>query len=73
MSQAERAVRVSLSGVVEVLYGLEISTGPQTYRLLLTYPPAREGRVEEIPLESIESIEDVEPGPRGTIPEVVDE
>jgi hypothetical protein len=59
--------------VVEVLYGLEISTGPQTYRLLLFHPPTREGRVEEIPLEPIESIVDVEPGPRGRIPEIVDE
>jgi hypothetical protein len=59
--------------VVEVLYGLEISTGPQTYRLLLTHPPASESRVEEIPLESFESIVDVEPGPRGRIPEIVDE
>ena len=41
--------------------------------MLLTHPLTREGQVEEIPFEPIESIVDVEPWPRGRIPKIVDE
>lgn len=73
MTEEERAVRIRKNGVVEVFYGLEISTGPETYRLLITYPPAMEGRIEEFSLDSIESVHPVEPGPRSEPPEIVDE
>lgn len=55
------------------LIGIQIASGPETYRLMLTRPLDKEGRIVEIPCEDIASIREVEPGPRGVPPEIVDE
>lgn len=71
--ERQRAVRVDAEGEKEVLFGIEISDGPETYRLLITHPIAKEGLIEEIPKDSIESIATAKPGPRRQQPEIVDE
>lgn len=71
--ERQRAVRVDAEGEKEVLFGIEICDGPETYRLLITHPIAKEGLIEEIPKDSIESIVTAKPGPRRQQPEIVDE
>lgn len=73
MSEKQRAVRVEDEGHVETLFGFEISAGPETYRLLVTHPIAKEGRIAEIPREKIKSIEPAEPGPRRQHPQIIEE
>lgn len=57
----------------EIRIGIPISNGPETFRLLLTRPIAMEGQIEDIPIESIEAVHEIEPGPRGDPPEIVEE
>jgi hypothetical protein len=71
--EEQRAVRVDEDGETEVLFGFEISDGPETYRLLITHPIAKEGLIEEIPRDSIESIDKARPGPRREHPEILEE
>lgn len=71
MGEEQQAVRVNQDGEVATKFGFEISAGPRTYRLLITFPLAKEGSIEEIPLEAIESISKANPGPRGEPPEIV--
>lgn len=73
MGEKERAVEVSGEDGTTLKIGIEIAAGPQTYRLMLTRPLEKEGRIEEIPREAIESVHDVEPGPRGQPPEIVED
>lgn len=72
MAEEQRAVRVNEDGEVELRFGFEISDGPETYRLLITHPIAKEGAIEEIPRKSIESISRAKPGPRGELPEIIE-
>jgi hypothetical protein len=72
MGEEQRAVRVNENGEVATKFGFEISAGPRTYRLLITFPLAKEGLIEEIPLEAIESIDKAKAGPRGEQPEIVE-
>lgn len=72
MGEEHQAVRVNQDGKVETKFGFEISAGPRTYRLLITYPLAKEGLIEEFPLDAIESIDRAKPGPRGEPPEIVE-
>lgn len=71
--EEQRAVRVDVDGEVEVMFGIEICDGPETYRLLITHPIAKEGLIAEIPRHSIESIEKAQPGPRRQPPEILPE
>lgn len=71
--EEQRVIRVDAEGENEVIFGIEISDGPKTYRLLITHPIAKEGLIEEIPRDSIESIATAKPGPRRQQPEIVDE
>lgn len=73
MGEEHRAVRVNENGVIETKFGFEISAGPRTYRLLITYPLAKEGLIEEIPCEAIESISRAKPGVRGEPPAIVED
>ncbi|MFP3883741.1 MAG: hypothetical protein ACLFWH_15685 [Actinomycetota bacterium] len=73
MKEEQRAVRIDVEGETEVLFGFEVSSGPKTYRLLITHPIAKEGLIEEIPLKSIESIDKAKPGPRREEPQVLEE
>lgn len=73
MSENERAVEVTDGDGTKVKIGIEVAAGPETYRLMLTRPLDKEGRIEEIPCEDIESIHEVEPGPRGQPPEIVED
>jgi len=72
MAEKERAVEVSGEDGTKLKIGIEIAAGPETYRLMLTRPLDMEGLIEEIPCEQIESVHDVEPGPRGKPPEIVE-
>lgn len=72
MGEEHQAVRVNEDGEVETKFGFEISAGPRTYRLLITYPLAKEGLIEEIPRDAIESIDKAKPGPRRERPEIVE-
>lgn len=73
MREKQRAVRIEEDGHIETIFGFEISAGPETYRLLVTHPIAKEGRIEEIPREKIKSIEHAEPGPRRQAPRILEE
>ncbi|HUG07973.1 MAG TPA: hypothetical protein VMP13_03595 [Acidimicrobiia bacterium] len=73
MGEEQRVVRVDDQGQTETLFGFEISNGPETYRLLITHPIAKEGLVEEIPRDSITSIDKAKPGPRSQLPEILEE
>lgn len=64
-------VKVTLDSDGSSHFGIPISEGPGVYRLLLTWPYKLDGRVKEIPLEDIRSVEEVEAGPRGEEPEPV--
>ena len=68
----ERAVRVKNDGEGKVMVGVTVCEGPKTYRLLLTHPHQAEGRIVDIPRADIESIDEVEPSPRGTSPSIID-
>ncbi len=72
MGEEQQAVRVNQDGEVATKFGFEISAGPRTYRLLITYPLAQEGLIEEIPRDAIESIDKARAGPRGEPPEIVE-
>lgn len=72
MAEEQKAVRVNEDGEVELRFGFEISDGPETYRLLITHPIAKEGAIEEIPRDSIESIARARPGRRGELPEILE-
>lgn len=48
--------------------GMEVSTGPGTFRLVLTWPYERGGRIVEIPLGKIDSVTQVEPRAMGEEP-----
>lgn len=69
----ERSVQIKDEGKTKVLVGLTVCEGPETYRLLLTRPHRKEGQIVEIPRDAIESIKQVETGPRGEPPELADE
>jgi hypothetical protein len=69
----ERAIEVNDDGVAKTLVGLTVCEGPATYRLLLTRPHQQEGQIVEIPYDAIESIHNVEPGPRGDPPEIAND
>lgn len=73
MSEKEHAIEVREEGGRKLKVGIQIADGPKTYRLMLTRPLDKEGRIVEIPLEAIEGIHEIEPGPRGAPPEIVDE
>jgi len=66
----ERAIEVKDGDEVKTHIGLTVCEGPVTYRLMLTRPYQEEGRIIEIPHESIESISDVTWGPLGEAPEI---
>jgi hypothetical protein len=68
----ERAVRFTVDGESKVMVGVPVCEGPRTYRLLLTHPHQTEGRIVDIPREDIESIDEVEPSPRGASPSIVE-
>lgn len=68
----ERAVRFKDDGNSKVMVGVTVCEGPNTYRLLLTHPHQAEGRIVDIPRRDIESIDEVEPTPRGKSPSIVD-
>lgn len=67
----ERAVRVKADGESKVMVGVAVCEGPKTFRLLLTHPHQTEGRIVDIPRDDIESIDEVEPSPRGASPSIV--
>jgi len=73
MTEKERGVEVSGEHAPDLKVGIQIANGPETYRLMLTRPLDKEGRIVEIPLEAIEDIHEIEPGPRGAPPQIVDE
>lgn len=66
----ERAIRVGSDGDTRVMVGVTVCEGPKTYRLLLTHPHQAEGRIVDIPCDQIESIDEVEPSPRGARPSI---
>jgi hypothetical protein len=66
----ERAIEVKDGNDIKTHIGLTVCEGPLTYRLMLTRPYQEEGRIIEIPIESIESISDVGWGPLGEAPEI---
>lgn len=68
----EQAIRVESDGDTRVMVGVTVCEGPKTYRLLLTHPHQTEGRIVDIPRERIESIDRVEPSPRGATPAIVE-
>ena len=68
----ERAVRFKDDGGSKVMVGVTVCEGPNTYRLLLTHPHQAEGRIVDIPRSDIESIDEVEPTPRGMSPSIVE-
>ena len=68
----ERAVRFKEDGETKVMVGVTVCEGPNTYRLLLTHPHQAEGRIVDIPRGDIESVDAVEPTPRGMSPSIVD-
>lgn len=68
----ERAVEINEEGRKETRVGIPISDGPETFRILLTRPLAMEGRIQDIPVESIEAMHDIQPGPRGEPPDIVE-
>lgn len=63
---------VELKGEDRIRVGIPVCEGPGTYRLMLTWPDEREGRIIEIPVEDIESVSPACPRPRGTTPSVGD-
>lgn len=73
MVEKEQAVEVRGEGGPKLKVGIQIADGPETYRLMLTRPLDKEGFIVEIPLETIEDIYEIEPGPRGAPPEIVHE
>jgi hypothetical protein len=64
-------VKVTLKSTGQAYVGIPVSEGPATYRLLLTWPYKAGGRVEAIPLEDIESIDLVDPGPLSDEPKTI--
>jgi hypothetical protein len=68
----ERVVRFTVDGDSKVMVGVAVCEGPRTYRMLLTHPHQTEGRIVDIPRDDIESIDEVEPSPRGTSPSIVE-
>lgn len=48
--------------------GKGVSTGPRVFRLVLTWPYDRGGRIVEIPLDQVVSVAPVEPRPLGEEP-----
>ena len=64
-----KEVRVSTNNGSDDSYvGLEICDGPGVMRLLITWPYERSAQVVEIPVDSIESVREVEPHPLGAKP-----
>lgn len=64
-------VRVTVKSNGESYVGIPVSEGPATYRLLLTWPYKAGGRVKAIPLDDIDSIDPVAPGPLSEEPETI--
>lgn len=64
-------VKVTVKSTGETYVGIPVSEGPATYRLLLTWPYKDGGRVQAIPLNDIDSIESVDPGPLREEPETI--
>lgn len=64
----EQIVELKRRGESLTRVGIPICKGPATYRLMLTWPEEREGRVIEIPHDQIASIATAEERPRGKEP-----
>lgn len=64
----EKIVEIRQRGRKLTRVGIPICEGPATYRLMLTWPDEREGRIIEIPREDIESIAIADERPRGVTP-----
>lgn len=72
MTEKEYAVEVWEGNHTDLRIGIEIADGPKTYRLMLTRPLDLEGHIEEISLDDIKTIREVEPGPRGAPPQIIE-
>lgn len=59
-------------GTSQVHVGITICKGPGRYRMVLTRPFSDQGRIVEIPVDEIESIETVASTPLGENPQLVD-
>lgn len=64
----EQIVHLKSRGDDMTRVGIPICSGPATYRLMLTWPEEREGRIIEIPHSDIESISEAEERHRGELP-----
>jgi hypothetical protein len=68
------AVKVTTKNSANSYVGLEVSGGPGTLRLLLTWPYERAAEVVEIPLDDVESITEVEERhPFGEAPDEIED
>jgi hypothetical protein len=54
------AVKVTTKDPDRTYIGLEVSAGPGTMRVLLTWPYERAAEVVEVPLEQVESVTEVD-------------
>lgn len=64
-------VKVTLKSDGESYVGIPVSEGPETFRLLLTWPYESGGQIKAIPLEDIASVDAVDPGPLNEEPETL--
>jgi hypothetical protein len=55
-------VRIRRANGQPDIIGIPVSEGPLTYRVLVTDPYQRQGRIVEVPHDEIDSVEDVELG-----------
>ena len=68
----EQIVELKKQGESMRRVGVPVCKGPATYRLMLTWPEEREGRIIEIPHDEIEAILPANERARGEEPVVAD-
>lgn len=68
----DRVVKITTRADGTTHIGLPVSDGPKTYRLVLAWPYKDEGRIVEIPLRDIESVNEAKLGPMKEKPKILE-